>query len=65
MKKTNKFLMFKVGSAPVGLIALLKYRVKKIDEDFYMISGDIEVDRDLENTDYTIEEMKREGGKIS
>lgn len=60
MKKTNKFVLFKEGKIPSGLLHD-KYKIKKIENDLYILAGDVELNKDLENIDYTVEETAKEG----
>jgi hypothetical protein len=64
MKKTNLFIMFKEDKAPFNLISEVKYRIKKYDDKFYTITGDIDISREFEGTDYIVKDMQREGGKV-
>ena len=58
MKKTNLYIFFKEGKCPNGLLHD-KYMIKKINKDTYIIAGDIEISKEFEGTDYTIEEEKK------
>ncbi len=62
MKKINKYLYFRAGKEPEGLIAEVKYRVKRITDDYYIIAGDIKISKDREDIDYIVEDIQREGG---
>jgi len=64
MKKTNKFLYFRSGKAPESLLSEVKYRVKSFDDNYYIITGDIKISKELECIDYIVDDMQREGGKI-